>query len=1172
MRLSWPSKYLGCRSVWPALAACTAAIFAAAPVRALSADGVEPRQGEHVDAITDLSQQWELSPEMNSVAHPLRIEGRVTVFDPAWKNAWIEKDGLSLYVRLASSPPAMQVGQHVLIEGSFIPARGLDAASVTVKVLPGNGPIVPTDAKGKIGDGDSLHGRIVSMEAYVDGQQLMDDEHLRLALVAEDQPVIGWLKPDNPRSIPDWQGHVVRLVGLYSDRFDATGTDRTVELWISRQNDLTVLGSLADDPRFEQVVTPINQIYRIPVAKEVHVRGEVQTQGPGSTIVIRDKTGEVLVRSAQQQRFPYGTEVEAIGRVETAESQWILGSALYRRVPSGTSAPSPLKGPSALESVDQVRQLTPEEAARGHRVRISGTVVWALPEFDFFFVQDVTGGIRVRYPRGRMEPPRLTQYIEIEGLTYSSGFASAVDLQRFKNLGSMTAPPAKPVAFEQAITGREDGQWVQMRGFFRRTESKGDQRQIYVTTPAGEFVACLDSPVDLSATPGSLIRVSGACETLTDGGGHTTGLRLWVPFLHSITVDEKAPDDLFDLPLRPIRSLGLISAARDLIRVRVAGVVLHAVPGWVVYIQDDQAGLLLFSRGTESLVAGDSIEAVGILGREGTRTVLREAVIHRVTSGPSPEPIRISDPSRFLSDFDARLVKIRGTLIDVLRQSQHTRLTLQNGYALFEAVLDQRPGSPAPVGLDQGAVLEVTGIYRAAFDDTRQLRGFQLRLRSPADVVVVHGPHLWTVKRALWAAVILGFASLLGIGWVAVLRRQVRGQTEQIRGQLERQVQLEAEVQRAARLESLGVLAGGIAHDFNNLLTVVIGNLSLAMFDEKAAASVGGLLREIERAAFRARDLTQQLLTFAKGGNPVRATVALPEIVREAAESMLHGSSARCAYDVEPGLWSANVDKDQITQTIQNLTLNAVEAMPGGGVVRISLANEEIAPGAHHSLAAGRYVRVAIADSGQGIKPEVLSRVFDPYFTTKKAGGGLGLATVYSIVKRHDGRIEVQSTPGHGATFTLWLPAGEAKALPPPEAPAAVPTGMPPATARVLFMDDEESVRRLGETLIRRMGLTAVTVADGGAAVSEFRAAQAAGQPYDLVILDLTIPGGMGGREAMEHIRKLDPGVPAIVSSGYSNDPVLAEFARFGFQAIVPKPYEVNELMETVKRLLVRRS
>lgn len=1165
----------GCHAGRRGLVACIGILLAVVSGRILPADApAPPAAAGEVGTITDLAQVWQLPIEQKAVAHPLRVEGRVSVYDPRFKNFWLEQNGISTYLLLSSSPPVLRIGQHVVIEGTVIPEKGLNADAVTVRVLQEYEPIVPLETRGRIRDIDAFNCRIVAAEGYVDEQLVIDVDHVRLSLIVDDRPVIGWVTPDDPRSIPDWQGKFVRVVGMYSARFDPSKTESTIEFWISRQKDVTVTGSLAGYPGFELPRTPVEEIFRKPLGEEIHVRGRVQTQDFGSSMVIRDETGEVIVRSAQRQRFPFGTDVEVAGRVVSIGSQWILQPALYRQIPSPIKVERTAQRTAAvIDNVAQINGLTSEEAARGLPVKISGSVLWAHPGEDYFYLQDLTGGVRVNFSRDRMEMPELLKYLTIEGVTASGTFAPMVEMMRFNDLGAMSPPPARPITFDQAVIGTENGRWVEMRGFLRSTESVGDWRHIYVTTPSGEFVGRMNSPVAFIATQGSLIRVKGICSATLGTDGQATGVMLLVPFLHNITVDEDAPVDAYDLPLRSIKEIRRLSAGQDLIRVRVTGVVLKAVPGKFIYLQDKGASMLLLSSETIPLTPGDTIETVGILGREGVRTVLREAVFRKLASGPPPTPIRLSNPSRVTSALDGQLVSAQGTLIDVLQKPQQTQLTLQNGSALFEVVLDKQPGRPASAVFARGAVFEVTGIYRAVFDDARQLRGFQLQLRTLEDVAVVNGPRLWTVQRALTAAVVLGILALFGAVWGVSLRRRVRQQTEQIREQMERQARLEAEVQHAARLESLGVLAGGIAHDFNNLLTVIIGNLSLVMLDKKIAVSAGEFLKEIERASHRARDLAKQLLTFAKGGDPLRATVALPEIVREAAGSMLHGSSVRCDYDVPQDLWSANVDKDQITQAIQNLTLNAIEAMPKGGFIRISLANEEIPKGASSPLAPGRYVRVRISDSGEGIKPEFLSRVFDPYFSTKKAGGGLGLATVYSIIKRHDGRIEVESTPGRGATFTFWLPAGDAVApMPPPPAPAAAPTVLALRAARVLLMDDEESVRYLGAALLMQMGLKPTTVNDGAEAVKEFSAARIAGQPFDLVILDLTIPGGMGGREAMEQIRRLDPNVPAIVSSGYSNDPVLANFASYGFQAIVPKPYEIDELMETVRRLLNQRT
>lgn len=379
--------------------------------------------------------------------------------------------------------------------------------------------------------------------------------------------------------------------------------------------------------------------------------------------------------------------------------------------------------------------------------------------------------------------------------------------------------------------------------------------------------------------------------------------------------------------------------------------------------------------------------------------------------------------------------------------------------------------------------------------------------------------------------------------------------------------QLEQELQRASKLEAVGILAGGIAHDFNNILTVVLGNITLAEMDTEAHGPLAALLREAKRATLRARDLTQQLLTFAKGGDPVRAAVNLAELVRESAGFALHGAKARAEYDLPADLWPADADKGQLGQVIQNLVINSVQAMPEGGIVRIGATNcrLDVGPGPG-GLPAGRYVMITVSDTGVGIAPEHLVKIFDPYFTTKQQGSGLGLATVYSIIRKHQGHIEVQSQLGTGATFRLWLPAAE-------EAPAAVeirPASTSPFPVKVLFMDDEPTIRHMAGLFLERLAAQYELAADGSEALAKYRNARDAGRPFDVVIMDLTVPGGMGGKEAMEKLRAYDSDVRAIVSSGYSRDPVLANYRLHGFRGILPKPYGLEQLRRALREILER--
>ena len=375
---------------------------------------------------------------------------------------------------------------------------------------------------------------------------------------------------------------------------------------------------------------------------------------------------------------------------------------------------------------------------------------------------------------------------------------------------------------------------------------------------------------------------------------------------------------------------------------------------------------------------------------------------------------------------------------------------------------------------------------------------------------------------------------------------------------------LEGEILRASKLESVGILAGGIAHDFNNLLAVVMGNLTLAMLDSQVMAAAGRWLQDAERGVMRARDLTQQLLTFARGGEPVRSAVRLPEVVREAANFALHGSKVRCDFEIDDNLWAAEVDKGQIGQVVQNLVINAIQATPDGGIMHITMRNEHLHASASRPLVDGDYLCVEIRDTGSGITPEHLPRIFDPYFTTKQSGTGLGLATVYSIIRKHQGHIEVESELGHGALFRFWLPAT-------PDARPGLPEPTVAAdhlTGRILFMDDEEPIRAIAEALLKRLGFEVTTVCDGQEAVRVYAESRRSQRPFDLVIMDLTVPGGMGGKAAMAELLKIDPQVKGIVSSGYSSDQVMANYRAHGFKGMVPKPYKLTDLAKTIRNVL----
>jgi PAS domain S-box-containing protein len=375
---------------------------------------------------------------------------------------------------------------------------------------------------------------------------------------------------------------------------------------------------------------------------------------------------------------------------------------------------------------------------------------------------------------------------------------------------------------------------------------------------------------------------------------------------------------------------------------------------------------------------------------------------------------------------------------------------------------------------------------------------------------------------------------------------------------------MEEELLKIEKLESVGLLAGGIAHDFNNLLTSIIGNISLAKLYIDSGNKAQERLDEAETATLRATNLTQQLLTFSKGGAPVKKMTSVVDIIRESAGLTLAGSKISPEYAVAEGVWNVAVDPGQMSQVFNNLIINAVHAMPQGGSIRFEVSNVVLAENDVPPLPEGRYVRISVKDSGVGIPKEHLAHIFDPYFTTKKKGSGLGLASVFSIVKRHDGHIAVESQEARGTHFHIYLPASPDAAVSVSPSDATLTHGK----GKILVMDDEEMVRDISGAMLRSLGYDAFFAEHGAKAVEMYKAALDTGEPFDAVIMDLTIPGGMGGSEAIGELRAIDADVRAIVSSGYSNDPVMAAYREYGFKAVIIKPYNIKNFSAVLREVV----
>ncbi len=368
------------------------------------------------------------------------------------------------------------------------------------------------------------------------------------------------------------------------------------------------------------------------------------------------------------------------------------------------------------------------------------------------------------------------------------------------------------------------------------------------------------------------------------------------------------------------------------------------------------------------------------------------------------------------------------------------------------------------------------------------------------------------------------------------------------------------ELLKIKKLESVGILAGGIAHDFNNILAAILGNIELASMSIETTSKAQDLLDEAKKASIRAKDLTQQLLTFAKGGAPVKQTSFIDKIIVESANFVLHGSSVICEYNFADDLWQADVDTGQISQVIQNIIINARHAMPEGGVIKVSCENSGVETGV---MATDRTIKITIIDSGAGISAKHIDKIFDPYFSTKQTGSGLGLAICHSIITKHEGTITVESEVGKGTTFTISLPASLQAAE--TRSTATKGTDITQEKYLIMVMDDDPMIRTLVQMMLSQLGHEVIAAADGNEAINLYQEHLSNDRQIDVTIMDLTIPGGMGGQEAVQEILKINPAARVVVSSGYSNDPVMASYKDYGFAGSIAKPFQMDELIDVIR-------
>jgi signal transduction histidine kinase len=1017
-----------------------AAISWGAPAGAQSPDAAKP----DLPLITRSADIYGMEGAARDQRYRFRFDAVVNHYDPLWNQFWGSNGPDTFFM----TPPTgrlfpIRPGQLVRLTGEVVPAAGFRPENLEIEVLGEAKDTGVLSGRGRLDDRAVLNEHLVSIEGLVDWQEQLDPNHQRLELISEGHPINVTVWLNQTGQAPLLAGAIIRAVGVYLGRVDLDNRLQAIDLNVQGTENLEVLGWLDKDPRFDRPTTRIADLPRALPGASVHIAGRIASFAPGQAMMIRDETGLIEIRTAQQRGLRIGAAIDALGYRSGDSTELHLDQGLWRL---RGAAPSPATAASenaVLNLAAQVLELPAETAAAQKPVHLSGVITWGAEGARFFFLQDRSGGVRVNFdPERNLGVFSAGAGITLSGVSAMGAFAPEVIARQVGGWTAMSPPEPERISLEQAQTGASEARWVEMEGYVRGMEKNGPWTQLDLTTATGEFYALLPPQARVADKIGAFVRIRGVCDAIANEFQRSTGVRLWVPTEYPIEVDEAPVSDLYAIPFTPLNSLGRFGPQQGYTHwLHTGGTVTYQAPGRFLVLQSDRGRLMVLSRDKSAFVPGDQVEVVGIPGWNVTRLVLREAVTRKIGHEKEPPAIRLRTPIPLFELADSWLVRFSGTLTEVGTLGDEYYLTIRNGGDSLIARLNRASSPSLPEGWRKGSTVTATGISFLRFDENRKATGMELLLRTPADLVIVTSPPWWTVERALSAAGVLGACALTVILWVASLRRRVKKQTEQIRRHLEKQVSLEGELERGQRLNSLGLLAGGIAHDFNNLLAVIMGNISLALHDEVAAARVGDCLRDAESGSKRARGLTQQILTFAKGGDPVREALSLPAVVKAAAALALSGAKSRIEFQPPPDLWPVHADRGQLECAVQNLITNACAAMPAGGIIDLAAVNETIADTTTRPLAPGRYVRLTVTDHGPGIPADQLPGIFDPYAAIKFGKHQFGLATTYSIMKKHGGFIEVQSQLGHGASMRLWIPATETVSAAPSAAhPSERPT------------------------------------------------------------------------------------------------------------------------------------